>query len=253
MQNSHQPNHKIKFAYRFVECSIKLWSFRSNECCGDSNTLKIWLEVKRLIVLCVLCPSFSSSYWFCIDWWKLSRLFPYEDRSYRMVQSVLMAYLCMYMSGAQMYLWVYECIYAYLMCACLRFCVYSCVWITKCSFVTCIHTLSVVFMSFPGCSVQAVVVGWAMLGSGPIEMMPDGLISVWVCERERVCVCNYRAGTKQHRLIMCACVCSVSFRPGAWGDFGHPHFKLEERWNIHIYSQTDREVTHYKLDIHVKT
>lgn len=155
--------------------SAKLSSSRSHECSEDCNTLNIWLEVKGLIVPCVPCPSFSSSYWFITDWWKLSRLLPYEDGSYRVVRSVLMAYLCTYMTGAQMHLWVYGCI-----------CVHSCVT----------HTWLLCYIDFK----RSVHVFPRLPGAGSGCRTSDARLSsnwddarwsnlcVWVWERERVCL-----------------------------------------------------------------
>lgn len=148
--------------------------------------------------------SFSSPDRFISDWWKRSCLLPDEDGSYRSAWPVLMASLYTFMSvsaSASLNFWVHFCINDV-----RRSRVRACLFMRILGpLLTCIfYTSRAAFVYFPGCPAQAAVVEWAMLGSRPIETMPDGLISVCGCEKDACVFCNYRACKEPH-----CCVCVI--------------------------------------------
>lgn len=159
--------------------------------------------------------SFSSPGRSLSDWWKRSCLLPDEVGSYRSARPVLMASLYTFMSAsASLNLWVHFCINdvrGSRVRACLFMRVLG-------PLLTCIfYTSSAAFVYFPGRPAQAAVVERALLGSHPIETMPDGLISVCGCEKDACVFCNYQTCKAPLTVRAAACalflLLSSSFRP----------------------------------------
>ncbi len=208
VQNSHQSHHKFHYHTSLLTSALMF-----HHLCQMSalKTAAPWRFDLRWSDW--LFPVFLFHLQL-IYYWLMKALLspPKADRSYRVVPSVLMAYLCTNINGTQMHLWAYECMHACVMCACLRICegVYSSVCVCAHGYLdTCSHyILSIVFMYFPGCLVQAAVGGREMLGFRPVETMPDGLISLCGCERERGCVFAITMFTEL--LTLCKCVYSFT-------------------------------------------